>query len=157
MPMAESRVASDKLALAACARRIAVFDSAGEDDTLDGYSCADFQQPGPDKIYSFTAPKNEEVTVSLTSFAPSDLDVFVLSNGLGCLASNCIGHAETVGPEDEQIIFSATAGETYYVVVEDFLSSFAAFTLDVQCGDPNAIFLDSFESGDTSRWSKTVP
>ena len=95
--------------------------------------------------------------VDLSSFAPNDLDLFVLSNGLECLASNCIGGAESGGSLDEQVIFSAKAGQTYYVVVEDFKASNVVFTLEVHCGDPNSIFQDGFESGDTSSWSKRVP
>jgi hypothetical protein len=103
---------------------------AGASATLNDYACAGaFDQPGEDVVHTLVTPTNGTVTVDLTNLL-GDLDLFVLG---ACDAANCTGSSENGSMLDEQVIFQATAGQTDYVVVEDFASSGSTYTLTSTC------------------------
>jgi hypothetical protein len=125
---------------------------AGATAKLSRYSCARFGQFGPERIYSLRAPMTGEVTVDLTQIS-SDYDLFVLSDSSGCNASSCIGGSENGGSSNERISFWASAGQTYYVVVEDYSDAGGNFTVEARCDEgSNTVFLETFESGGTSTF-----
>src|SRR5207247_7485315 len=67
-------------------------------------------------------------TVTLSAMA-ADLDVFVLQDtGTGCDPANCVAHG------DVSTSFAATAGATYYLVVDGRAGAAGPFTLTTDCG-----------------------
>ena len=57
-----------------------------------------------------------------------NLDIFILEDlGNGCEADGCIAYG------DDTVIFNATAGTTYYLVVDAKFDTTDDFTIDVTC------------------------
>ena len=105
---------------------------AGSTDLLDDYACTIFTQHGPEFSYRFTAPLDGDVTVSLTGVT-ADLDLMVLSvpEGGECLAENCIASGDLDG--DDTATFTASAGTTYYIVVDGYNGNQGSYTLRLDC------------------------
>ncbi len=93
------------------------------------YSCTGDPQNGTDVVYRLESPESGMVTVDLNPNV-ADLDLFVLS---ACSANNCAVNSEQGGGVAEQVQFTATAGQTYYVVVEDYNSAGDTFALTATC------------------------
>ncbi len=105
----------------------------GATDFVDEYSCIAWDESGPEYTYVFTAPADGPVTIDLTAEAGVDLDVFVLLEvGGGCVAGNCVAYGGT------SATFTASAGTTYYVVVDGYAGDAGSYVLDISCGSPVA-------------------
>lgn len=108
----------------------------GADDSISGYSCGSLDTTLEDNIYSFVAPTSGTVNINLDvavdDLFGDDMDLYVL--GGVCGPASCITSGTAVG--DENVSFTATAGTTYYFVVELYSLGFATFedyTLTVGC------------------------
>jgi hypothetical protein len=101
---------------------------------LTRYACDDWLEDGSETYYRLDATTSGTVMVSLSGMAV-DLDLIVLAQGAGggCEPRNpgCIGASSTNGPET--VTFPATAGNSYYVVVDGFAANAGSFTLGVTC------------------------
>jgi len=127
-------------------------DWAGSTDAIDDYSCNGFNYAGPEYAYEFTAPSSGPVTVTLSGLT-ADLDLLILG-GPACDPDTCLEASASGGTTDEQITFMATAGTTYFIVVDGFNGNVGSYDIYVSCG--GTIFTDGFESGNTSAWSGSV-
>lgn len=97
-------------------------------DRIDGYNCSPWNETGPEYAFVFTAPSSSTVTATLSGLG-SDLDIFVLQDQAGrCDSEACIAFG------DLSATFSATAGQTYYLVVDGYFGAQGPFTLKVTCG-----------------------
>lgn len=107
---------------------MATSDGLGSTDGLDFYEpCFVLDATGSEQVYSFTAPADGMVTATLST-AVGGLDLMVLEDLTGgCAADSCIA------AEDSEVTWSATAGTTYYLVVDGRLDASGDFTLDVSC------------------------
>ncbi|MFH2006416.1 MAG: DUF4215 domain-containing protein [bacterium] len=101
--------------------------AAGSTDAIDLYSCGGWAETGPEYAYTFVAPASQNVSVEITN-SNALLDVYVLEElGGGCLADDCLDYS------DWQVTWSATAGTTYYIVMEGFQGDVGDYTLQVTC------------------------
>jgi hypothetical protein len=101
---------------------------------IDRYACDPWTEKGPEKFYRLDAAATGQVNVSLSGMS-ADLDLVVLAqdaNG-ACEPKNpgCITASSTRG--NESVSFSATAGKSYYLVVDGFGNSSGGYTLQVSC------------------------
>ena len=116
--------------------------SAAQGDSLVGGSCAfdacyqcgspytNLEQLGPESIYTFSCQQDGEVTL-LFDNVTCDLDFYVLS-GKGSLSNTCVAGSTQLGTVvQENLTFSCTSGEVYYIVVENPEDN-AACALDFQ-------------------------
>jgi cysteine-rich repeat protein len=102
-------------------------ENVGSTDLLDGYSCSTWNESGREYAYRFISDVTGDVTVNLSDLAV-DLDLFVVSeSGAGCDANGCVSHG------DNTVTFAATAGETYYVIVDGFNGASGSYTIDLAC------------------------
>ena len=126
----------------------------GSTNLLTTYSCAPtWNESGPEFTYIYTAATSGQVTLDLTvNTVGEDLDVFVISQSNGqCSPTDCIAAG------DNQAVFTAVAGETYYIVVEGYEGSIADYTLTMTCvappacGDGNLDFGEECDDGNTTN------
>ena len=102
--------------------------SSGATNVVTDYSCVSFSETGPEYTYTFTPTAATTATVSLSNLGSNDLDVFVLDGAGGtCAGSNCVDWGDT------STSFSATAGQTYYIVVDGFLGDAGSYDIAVSC------------------------
>jgi hypothetical protein len=99
---------------------------AGSTDAIDYYSCSLWYESGPEVAYTFTPNVSGQVTVSLNGLT-ADLDLFVLSNPGSCNANNCLTYGDTSAS------FTATAGQSYFLVVDGYEGAVSNYTLNVTC------------------------
>ena len=103
-------------------------DTSGKANNHSSYTCSNWDESGPEDIYSFTlaAGSNYDVTAQISNMAV-DLDVFLLSD---CNASQCLT-ADSFGTD------TATASNvppgTYYVAVDGYQGVASSYTLDLTC------------------------
>jgi len=100
---------------------------------ISTYSCAAWDESGPEYTYLFTAANGGVVILDLTvNTAGEDLDVFVITQSNGqCSPTDCLTYG------DSQAAFLAVAGETYYIIVDGFGGSIADYTIDMTCNCGN--------------------
>jgi len=101
--------------------------TAGDDNTFGGYSCAAWNETGPDHIFAFEADRSGPVQVTLLGLEPGvDLDVILLDGsadpGDGCITA-----------DSETFAFLAQPGTTYYIVVDGWGGEAGPYTLSVDC------------------------
>ena len=100
-------------------------------DVLDLYYCGGVQDtaPGPEVVYSFSAPFNGFFTVTLKkAFNENYLFLYVLKDSNGrCSSRNCMGF----GPD--KVSFEARKGEQFYIVVDARENRTASYTLNLVC------------------------
>lgn len=91
---------------------------------------------GPEASYRFTAPSSGDVTITLDGDGGlyPDLDLAIVgATGTDCdYASDCIrwGWGST---NDEEETFRASAGTTYYVIIDTSFGDGSEFSLNVAC------------------------
>ena len=96
----------------------------GSSDRIDSYSCVIWRESGPEYAYGFQPLVSGEVTVSLSGLS-GDLDLFVLEGD--CDAARCITYG------NDEVVFQAVAGETYYLVVDGWHGAVSDYTISVSC------------------------
>ncbi len=112
----------------------------GATDVLDGYTGCGNPWPywGPEYTYTFESPVDGDVTVAMTNLT-ADTDVLVLAAGLGgtCQADACIAWGES------SVTFTASAGVTYYIVVDGAFFAEGTHTIELTCPDPTPVDTES--------------
>ncbi|MFC2172441.1 hypothetical protein ACFLU6_07390 [Acidobacteriota bacterium] len=104
-------------------------DTRGGSSRINEYGCVPlWLESGPDIIYSFTAQDDGEHTVKLTN-NDSDIDAFVLSALDNCSGRNCIAFENV----EDVVDFDATAGTTYYIIVDGYDGMSGPYTVRVEC------------------------
>jgi len=109
--------------------------SWGACDAFGGYT-------GPEYAYVWTAPGSASVTVTLSGLGSDDRDLLVFQDtGGGCLvgAMTCVGVSQNgcgfFSCTDEVVAFSASAGATYYFVVDGFAGAVGGYSISMTgCG-----------------------
>ena len=98
---------------------------------VDDLGCLPVATRGTEAVYRFTAAVSGDVTLTLTD--PTDtleLAVTQAQNG-ACDLDACSGGAATL--TGRAVTLTATAGETYYVIVDGPLGGGADFGLELTC------------------------
>lgn len=94
------------------------------------YGCApDWDESGPEVIYSFTAEADDQLFIGFSGPLTADLDLFAMDGT--CMGEGCL----TGG--DIAMRLDVTAGETYYLVVEGYEGATSDYTLTLDCASEN--------------------
>ena len=106
-------------------------DKSGATDVVDSYDCSPWDYTGAEYTYTFVAPYDALVTVTLAD-EEADTDLIVLENmGDGCDPDQCRDW------DFATVTFEATSGTNYYFVVDGyeggFLPAEGAYTISVDC------------------------
>ena len=94
-------------------------------NNITTYNCTNWDESGPEYVYSFVPHGNGQVTATLSNMM-TDLDVFVLEGTCG--QNSCITYG------DSSATFNAKSGTQYYIVVDGYAGASGNFTLSVVCG-----------------------
>jgi cysteine-rich repeat protein len=105
-------------------------NGGGHTNNTSSYSCNAWNESGPEYTYLFLPANSGDVTVDLSGMT-GDLDVYVLSDtAMECDPANCVDYGET------SVTFAATAGATYYIVVDGYNGAISNYTIDMSCTNP---------------------
>jgi hypothetical protein len=94
------------------------------------YSCFDNLVDGPEVVYIFTNPVQQNVLITLSGLQ-SDLELLLLQ---ACDHNTCIEVSDRTGPSPEAITAENLPAGTYYIVVEGYLGASSNYQLAVACG-----------------------
>jgi hypothetical protein len=108
-----------------CAGGAVTGTTVGGSEAVERYSCTNWTESGPEVVYVFTAPADGSYTFQLSVDELIDLDLFVL--GADCDPTTCLAHGDTAAT------FTATAGTTYYIVVDGYGGDEGSFVLTPVC------------------------
>lgn len=103
--------------------------ASSENSKVNTYGCNDWSETGPERIHSFTATSNGELTAKISNFT-GDLDVYILGS---CNPSDCLGTVSS----DSATYPNAQAGHTYYIIVDSDDGSGSAYDIIVNCASSN--------------------
>jgi hypothetical protein len=97
------------------------------------YGCDPWLEDGREMEFRLQPPAGQ-VTVRLSNLA-RDLDLVVVAEGAGggCDPRACVAASSTAGTANESVTFTATAGRTYYLIVDGYGANSGAFTLQTSC------------------------
>jgi hypothetical protein len=116
-------------------------DTALYTNNIDSYSCAYWDESGPETLYGFTLPAGDFYTVTAEiSGMTADLDVFLLSS-TGCGdPGQCL---TTTSSGDYMAEAAPVAPGTYYVAVDGFMgvSDIYSVELTVQSGAGEKVYI----------------
>jgi hypothetical protein len=104
----------------------------GATSAIGNYSVSNWDATGPELAYAFTAQTTGTVTATMSDIeSGQDLDIYIIqNNGSGCHSDNSIAYGNIAAT------WEATAGTTYFVVVDGYVGAVGSFVLDIACGDP---------------------
>ncbi|HEV8323318.1 MAG TPA: hypothetical protein VG389_17005 [Myxococcota bacterium] len=101
-----------------------------------GGACGTAGDDGPEYVYTFTAADDGYAAAYLYDLT-ADLDLYALDAGAGggvaCDPDACLAAGATAGTGPEGVIFTVSAGSTYYLVVDGFAGATSDFTLTFFC------------------------
>ena len=107
--------------------------SAGGTNQVDNYSCSNWPNTGPEAVYTLTSPATGTVTVNLSGLT-ADVDLFVTeADGTACDPDACVAASGEYDLSNESLSFSASAGVTYYVVIDGWQGATSSFDLSATC------------------------
>jgi cysteine-rich repeat protein len=109
-------------------------NTAGRMAWLDHYSCDPRIESGKEAYYRLTPATTGSVSVQLANMT-ADLDLIVLhANASGACdpLGACVAASATSAPT-ESLTFTATAGQSYFLVVDGYQGATGGFTLQVSC------------------------
>jgi hypothetical protein len=102
----------------------------GTCDSFDCYTCGDpyspLEQANAEDVFSFSCQQTGWVTVFIEDMN-CDLDIYLLDNSCDPYAGCLVGNTNESTTNDS-LTFDCTAGETYYLVVEDFVGGVGTCT-----------------------------
>jgi hypothetical protein len=106
-------------------------DDSGSTDAISSYAgCGQSGYTGSEYVYTFVAETSGPIKIDLDEdglFAAA-LDIFVLADeGLGCNPASCVAWSTNV------VNFDATAGTTYYVVIDGFNEAINDYDIEMTC------------------------
>ena len=107
----------------------------GSTDLIDAYLCSTSPTSGSEFTYDFVAPSDGEYTVEAVNLT-GNLDLFLLDGSGVCDGLACIQASSTGGTADESITWTASAGESFYVVVDGVNGASSVFSIDLICPPP---------------------
>lgn len=119
----------------ACAATV-LGSTIGLTPSRDYYTCDANPETGPEAMYVFVPTSSGQVTVTLSDFGASDLDlvaVGAMQNSPACDPDlSCLG-ASSTSATPETVTFTATAGRPYYFIVDGRNGASGSFSLQVTC------------------------
>lgn len=101
---------------------------------LQRYACSSRAETGRERAYRFDATETARVTLRLT--AADDFDVLVLSSlasGACDVFGACVATAAPTTSGPRTVSFDATAGQTYWVMVDAANAAAGDYQLEVDC------------------------
>jgi hypothetical protein len=108
--------------------------TVGGPSRMDAYACNPWHELGREKVYRVTRSTTGTITATLSGLA-KDLDLVALGTGQGggCEPTfpGCLAASSTTG--NENVTFTAQAGQPYYLVVDGYGSQAGSFALNVTC------------------------
>lgn len=134
-------------------------------NTADGtlgvgdYSCSTYSYPGREQVLTFTnsLATTAEITIdSVRLAADGDYDLYVFEPSEDiCGLGSCVTSGVDSGP-NEDVTFTATAGQTFHVVYDIFNNAMATteYTLEITCaavvcGNGAVTSIEECDDGDT--------
>ena len=112
-----------------------VVDARNDDPTSSAthviYGCEDTAYTGPEMAYRLVTDRSEPVTVALTNLS-ADVDLYVVES-VACRGQDCVAASTQSASADEQLVFDATAGQEYVLVVDGWQGATTGFQLAVTC------------------------
>jgi hypothetical protein len=121
-------------------------------DSVHGhYGCSEWSYSGPEHVWEFRTDVDEDVVIDITDL-DEDLDVYLMASQ-DALPNECLDFSAESKVEDEQLTFHATAGTSYWVVLDGFREVTTPYQLSVQC-DGEWPVVDP-ESGDLDKPNDT--
>ena len=107
---------------------------------------------GGDRLYEFSLPVDDTVTISLTNFDESgDFDMFLMQGLCDETSPTCV-RVDTNGFVGDEVITTFLEAGTYHIIVDDYEGSQAGgFSLELECPaiacdcGPGTIICDNFE------------
>jgi hypothetical protein len=100
-------------------------NSGGSSD-LNNYSCSDWDESGPEKVYKFVPTQSGHAEAYLHDIEEGiDVDIFILENS--CTNETCIEAG------DESGNWLAQDGKTYYIVVDGYSGASGTFEITLDC------------------------
>jgi hypothetical protein len=110
--------------------------TVGENQAIKSYACDPWLELGREKIYRISRPTSGLIQLTLAGLS-NDLDLVVLqptaSGGCEATFPGCYAASSGAGRGNENININATAGQTYYVIVEGFGSNSGTFVINSNC------------------------
>ncbi len=120
----------------ACGDNLSGDNSGGTDTFSDwgSYCSGAVDNTGPEAYYVFSHTAGGSVTVDLNISGGDDLELFVVGESSSdCNATgDCMDYSQSTG-STETITFTATAGATYYIIVDGYNGAAGGFNLAVSC------------------------
>ena len=123
----------------------------GSDPSLLGgssypYTCGTpyaplYQQAGED-VYEFVATHSGSVTLEVTGM-DCDLDIYVLDSSCDS-QTGCLSGSTAAGSADDSVSFPATAGSTYYIIIEAYGYTVGSY-YSGYCGSGDGHYTLSFD------------
>ena len=116
-------------------------DTTGHENLLEEYSCAGWDESGPEIGYSFTSDIDDTVTVTIEYDAElTDLDILGVAQT--CTIQDCVAYGNL------EIAFDVTAGTPYFFVVDGFGGAEGAYSISVKCLSTCVADCDGKDCGD---------
>jgi cysteine-rich repeat protein len=101
--------------------------ATGATDQVDAYSCTAYSMTGPEYAYTFVPELSGTVRATLSG-APAALDLLLVDGSAAyCDPSSCLGWGNST------LTFQATAGHTYYLLVDGRSNVSGSFTVALDC------------------------
>jgi hypothetical protein len=117
-----------------CGASISASNIGGQ-PTLERYGCSPRLENGREILYRFDAKATGNVTVTLSGMT-ADLDLIVVGSTAGTSGCDpigaCVGASATTN-STETVSFAATAGQSYYLVVDGYAGATSGYSLSVGC------------------------
>jgi hypothetical protein len=121
----------------ACGAMITDGSTIGRTPARDYYTCNPNPETGPESIYELVPATSGSTTVTLSGFGSAELDLVVvgaMTNTPACDPdAACIGSSAQTGSSTETVTFTATAGRSYYLIVDGRNGASSTFNLGVSC------------------------
>ncbi|MBK8268733.1 MAG: PPC domain-containing protein [Planctomycetes bacterium] len=108
---------------------------ASDDYVFTAAGCSGFASLGPDVVYSIISPSSQPLTITMDP-TDADLGLYVVTDCSNAQASCVVADDSGGSGTLESVVFNATAGVTYYILIETFNNSGNPgddFVLQVEC------------------------
>ena len=86
---------------------------------------------GPEQVYMLTAAATEAMQITLNNLT-ADVDL-IISTGAMCNTEMCVGASANPNMDPEIAQFMVFAGETYWIVVDNFAATSGSADLEINC------------------------
>jgi len=99
--------------------------STQDTSRVNTYACIDAEEPGPERIHTFSLTQRRNISVILSNYY-GDLDAFILRS---CDSTDCIGTVY----ESHTVTSFIALGKKYYIVVDSKDGSGSSYDIFIHC------------------------